>query len=634
MPRTRDLRIARRLLLLWVAAAPLPALAQATPPAISTVVAISGSQLGSAPVRGTDGALYGTTSVSTFVAGGLIYRAAADGTSMRTIYQIKPADGLNPIGGLMLSAVDNLLYGTTNSGAVTQNNTSGTVFRVAQDGSAFAVLHRFANYTSFNSLGLPVNTDGASPETELVEGGDGALYGVTRSGGPSGTGVVFRMARDGRQFSVLHAFDGVFRPVTFDDPGVTYVLAGFDGAEDSTLVADPVNAGNRVARVVKSATAAATAGTTVSTGANASVDAVPFSATGTRVTVRVYPSKAGVPVRLRFQDAADATRSVETEASTTRVNEWETLTFDFANPASGTPALNPDYTYNRLTIHFDYGRSGAAGGNGTYHFEEVRFTGSGASVSSANRDGLNPLGPLVIGADGFLYGTTSGGGAGGSGTVFRLGLDGSGFETVYAFSPTSITSGASLNADGAAPVAGLTDGNDGRLYGVTTIGGPTGHGTVFAFDPVGRQYTNLHSFDGTGGSRPTGELLLAADGKLYGSTATGGSNAAGTATSFGTLFSIGRDGTGVGLSTLRSFDGNNGSSPTGRMLQLNGTTLAGVAAGGAQCGQGAIYQLSLTGATVNGITNCGGSDSGGGSLGPLVLLLLGALGVARRRRAG
>ena len=55
-------------------------------------------------------------------------------------------------------------------------------------------------------------------------------------------------------------------------------------------------------------------------------------------------------------------------------------------------------------------------------------------------------------------------------------------------------------------------------------------------------------------------------------------------------------------------------------------------AGSAECGQGSIYQFSLTGATVRGITNCGRQDDGGGSLGPLLLLLLGSLGVARSLR--
>ncbi|MGL6222038.1 MAG: Ig-like domain-containing protein, partial [Steroidobacteraceae bacterium] len=61
---------------------------------------------------------------------------------------------------------------------------------------------------------------------------------------------------------------GGFVDITFDSAGVAYTLTGFGGAGDSTLVPDPTNASNVVARVVKSSTAELWAGTTVSTGAN------------------------------------------------------------------------------------------------------------------------------------------------------------------------------------------------------------------------------------------------------------------------------------------------------------------------------------------------------------------------------
>jgi len=132
-----------------------------------------------------------------------------------------------------------------------------------------------------------------------------------------------------------------FTPITFDEAGVTYTLTG--SAVPRTLRWWPTrpNASNKVAKVVKSATAELWAGTTVSTKANQSVDRIPFTTTETRMTVRVYSPRAGIPVRLKVEDAADPTHSVETEALTTKVNAWETLTFNFANPVSGTAALEP-----------------------------------------------------------------------------------------------------------------------------------------------------------------------------------------------------------------------------------------------------------------------------------------------------
>ena len=164
-------------------------------------------------------------------------------------------------------------------------------------------------------------------------------------------------------------------PITFDSSAVTYTLTGFGGAEDSTVVVDPTNSANMVARVVKSATAQLWAGTTVSTGPNNTVPAPLFTASNTTMTVRVWSPDAGIQVRLKIEDAADGTKSVETEATTTAANAWETLTFDFANQVAGTPPLNLAYTYNRISIFFNFGVPGATAGAKTYYFDDVTFSG-------------------------------------------------------------------------------------------------------------------------------------------------------------------------------------------------------------------------------------------------------------------
>ena len=58
-------------------------------------------------------------------------------------------------------------------------------------------------------------------------------------------------------------------------------------------------------------------------------------------------------------------------------------------------------------------------------------------------------------------------------------------STVYAFS----------GADGALPAAGLVLGNDGFLYG-TTVSGGAGYGTVFRFNYVSRVLEVIHAFQG------------------------------------------------------------------------------------------------------------------------------------------
>jgi hypothetical protein len=165
-------------------------------------------------------------------------------------------------------------------------------------------------------------------------------------------------------------------PVSFDDPGVAYGLAGFGGAEDSSIVADPAGGTNKVAKVNRSATAELWAGTTITAaGGLGFAKKVPFTLTDTRMTVRVYSPAAGVVVRLKVEDHTNAAISVETEATTTVAGAWETLTFEFASQVPGTAALDLAKTYDKASVFFDFGKTGATVGARTYYFDDVRFIG-------------------------------------------------------------------------------------------------------------------------------------------------------------------------------------------------------------------------------------------------------------------
>jgi hypothetical protein len=69
------------------------------------------------------------------------------------------------------------------------------------------------------------------------------------------------------------------------------------------------------------------------------------------------------------------------------VDAWETLTFNFANQAPGTAALNPAFTFNKVSIFFDFGVTGAAaGGARTYYCDDVRDPGFGRIIAATMRD--------------------------------------------------------------------------------------------------------------------------------------------------------------------------------------------------------------------------------------------------------
>ena len=154
------------------------------------------------------------------------------------------------------------------------------------------------------------------------------------------------------------------------------------------------------------------------------------------------------------------------------------------------------------------------------------------------------------------------------GTIFTI--DDAGTATIlHSF-------GGFPNGDGAAPV-GLIQARDGRLYGTTRSGGASGGGTVYSIDPTG-DYRVLHSFSSTvDGSGPGPDLLEASDGNLYGVTQN-----------IATVFRIDSSGS---LTTLQSLTG---TSP-GELIQGADGRLYGPTAGGGPDGGGTIIRLDLAG---------------------------------------
>ena len=172
-------------------------------------------------------------------------------------------------------------------------------------------------------------------------------------------------------------------PVTFEDATVAYNLGDF-GGNVSAIITDPTNPNNKVVETTKSATAELWAGTTLGTPGGFAQN-VPFTATNTKMNMRVWSPDAGIQVRLKIEDPNDATKSVETEATTTAANAWQTLTFDFANQAAGTAAINFAYNYRKASAFFNFGTTGAQAGVKTYYWDDVQF-GSAVSAQDISKN--------------------------------------------------------------------------------------------------------------------------------------------------------------------------------------------------------------------------------------------------------
>lgn len=111
------------------------------------------------------------------------------------------AETCSPGGKLVLSG--QTLYGTTSSDSDSWGTQGGAVFKVNTDGKGFAVLHHFPRVNYPN----PTNSDGTGPTAGLLLSGN-ALFGTAPAGGAAGCGTIFKVNTNGKDFTVLHTFTG------------------------------------------------------------------------------------------------------------------------------------------------------------------------------------------------------------------------------------------------------------------------------------------------------------------------------------------------------------------------------------------------------------------------------------------
>ena len=248
-----------------------------------------------------------------------------------------------------------------------------------------------------------------------------------------------------------------------------------------------------------------------------------------------------------------------------------------------------------------YGVTQGGGTNGVGTF--FRLTTAGVetvlySFAGGTADGAYPWG-LIQGSDGNFYGTTKEGGvqtcslpnSGGSGTttaacgvLFQVTSTGA-ESIVYFFTGQS---------DGSIPTGRLIQAGNGSLYGTAEFGGlvntscPSGCGVVYQIPPGGAE-SALYSFKGTAasdGQAPT-SVTQGTDGNLYGATISGGPG------NFGTIFALTTGGTET---VLHSFLGtSDGSSPAAALIEGADGSFYGTAIFGGTAGAGTIFNVTTAG---------------------------------------
>jgi len=399
------------------------------------------------------------------------------------------SEGCSPMyPALLAQGRDGNIYGTTISGP---GNNYGTVFRISPSGTV-ATLYIF----DF--------TNGAAPQGGLTLGPDGDFYGTT-SFGQNTNGSIFKITPDG-SLTILHIFTG--------------------GTDGSTPATPPVlgNDGNFYGNAEGG-----------------------FEATGYRIS---------------------------------STGDYEVLTGSI--PGGGQPSAPLIQASDGNFYSTSY--SGGTNDAGTVY----RMSPTGAVTVVYNFDSTHGgwgYAPLVQDSKGYLYGTEAEGGTLGGGVIFRVTTDGK-LAVLHNFLDRD-------SNDGSVPVAGLVLATDGRLYGSTFRGNPTNDGGLFKITKAGA-YTQIHAFDGTDGTQTEATAMQHTNGKIYGLTSLGGAYARGVLYCLDVgarpfvrlLFTAGKVGRSIGIlgqgfneTTTVSF---NGTSATFKVL--SGTYLVAKVPSGATTG--------------------------------------------------
>ena len=359
-----------------------------------------------------------------------------------------------------------------------------------------------AGYASLHAF---LQTDGTSPYGELVQARNGVIYGTTFTGGDNDGGTVYSLTAG--KFALLHTFtiaDGQASAggLTIGTDGNVYGVTGGGGQYGFGTAFKITTKG--VYTLLHSF------GGPANDGAYPYLGALAQAADGNFYGTTQQGGAHGLGVAFKMTP----------KGVVTVLHAFAGGAGDGALPRGQLIPGSDGLLHGTTMCGGVAGSTNGCGGT-------LYTLSTGGTFALTHRFGAAdaPQAPLLE-VGGFLYGTTSAGGAAKAGTVFKASFDGQTFATLHEFAPSAF--GLPHTADGSTPIGKLLHANDGNIYGTTSKGGgnastdPNGDGTIFRITPLGA-YSIVQSFGASvdDGARPYGGLIQGLDGKLYGTTHNG-----------------------------------------------------------------------------------------------------------------
>ena len=192
--------------------------------------------------------------------------------------------------------------------------------------------------------------------------------------------------------------------------------------------------------------------------------------------------------------------------------------------------------------------------------------------------GYEAFGTPCLDSAGNIYGTTRLGGTFNNGVIFKYNPNTNQLTTLHSFDI----------ADGIYPLSGLMLTTSKKLYGTTTLGGSNNQGTLFEFDLNTNTFFNRYDFSSLANLASTSnELILASNGKIYGTAQHGGNSNYGGIFEFDTATNL--------TQIVALFDSSNtGAFPNGKLLEIEPGQLIGTTTKGGFFGTGCIFNFSIS----------------------------------------
>lgn len=461
------------------------------------------------------------------------------------------ANGSYPYDGLVLAS-NGKMYGLTQSGG---SNNNGTLYEYDPASNSLIKRHDFL----FSSTG-------SNPRGKLCEANNGMLYGFTKTGGANSHGVIFRF--DPSNNSVTKVVDLFFSAGTGPEGsfikatnGKLYALlyAGGNNNQGTIVEFDP--AGNNLSVL----------------------HSFSCSSDGCFPYGELFQASNGILYGLTYDggtNSAGIIFSYNLSNSTfTNIGSLHSTNHG-SQPQGGFIAGKDGKLYAMC-------ETGGTNSLGTIISLDIN-NNSIAKVFDFNGTeyGASPRGNFIKGPGGDLYGLTYSGGASNKGVLFIYDVD-------FARNSKKIDFESKLN--GSKFFHSLAAAPNGMLYGITEIEGANNHGTLVRFNPMTKTLTKVLDFNynSTGGyGRNT--MILASNGKFYGTIQYGGANG------HGVLFSF--DYNNNSFVILKSFNSSTtGRLPISKMVQAPNGKLYGTTSQGGTFDWGTIFEYDIVNDT---LINC------------------------------